>query len=74
MEDKLDHEVNENGQNSSDASKSKTTFTLLQEVKNTPKKKGKVTADPHSAEKTDGKEKDGNETQQNGADKNSKKQ
>ena len=67
MEDKLDHEVNnENGQ--------KTKFTLLQEVKNTPKKKGKVAADPHSAEKTDGREKDGSEAQQNGAEKNSKKQ
>ena len=66
MEDKLEQE---NGNDKS----SKTPFTLLSEVKNTPKKKGKVTADPHSAEKTDGKEKDGNESQQNGADKNSKK-
>lgn len=66
MEDKVDHDANnENSQFASDTKQS--TFQLLKEqkkdIKNTPKKKGKGAADQHSIEKTDGKDQDGNESQ-----------
>jgi len=60
MDQNLDQEVinaaNENGSNS-DLNAQKAVFKLL-EVKQTPKKKGKATADANSAEKMEKKERD----------------
>ena len=58
MEDRQDADNNDSGN-------SKAPFKLL-EVKNTPKKKGKQATEQQSAEKADGKEKDGADAKENG--------
>ena len=58
MDQNLDQEIiNAANDNGSDSNAQKAVFKLL-EVKNTPKKKGKASADAQSAEKVEKKEKE----------------